>query len=134
MIASVNGLSLAYDTCGSGPAVVFIGGGGGLDRRMWEEQATALSRRCRTVCYDIRGVGGSSRADAPFSHSEDLHALLAHLDLGPAFVVGLSFGAGIAIDLALDHPGDVRGLILAAPGLSSEKDQNVKPALEAAAF
>jgi pimeloyl-ACP methyl ester carboxylesterase len=134
MIASVNGASLAYDMSGNGPAVVFVGGGGSLDRRMWEEQAAALSDRCRIVRYDIRGIGGSSRADAPFSHSEDLHALLAHLGLGPAFIVGLSFGAGIAIDLALDHPDHVKGLILVAPGLSNEKDDNLKPALEAAGF
>jgi pimeloyl-ACP methyl ester carboxylesterase len=134
MTASVNGISLAYDISGDGPAVVFIGGGGSLDRRMWEEQAAALSHRYCCVRYDIRGIGGSSRADAPFSHSEDLHALLAQLGLEPAFIVGLSFGAGIAIDLALDHPDDVKGLILVGPGLSNEKDENVKPALEAAGF
>ncbi len=134
MIASVNDASLAYDICGSGPAVVFIGGGGSLDRRMWSDQVAALAHRHTVVAYDIRGIGGSSRADRPFSHGDDLHALLAQLHVGPAFIVGLSFGAGIAVDLALDHPDDVKGLILVAPGLSDEKDENLKPALAAAEF
>jgi pimeloyl-ACP methyl ester carboxylesterase len=134
MIASVNDISLAYDISGNGPAVVFIGGGGSLDRRMWSDQVAALAQRHTVVAYDVRGIGGSSRADRPFSHGDDLHALLAQLHVGPAFIVGLSFGAGIAVDLALDYPDDVKGLILVAPGLSDEKDENLKPALAAADF
>jgi 3-oxoadipate enol-lactonase len=131
---SVNGATLAYDLTGSGPAVVLIGGGGTLDRRMWDKQVAALARRHTVLCYDIRGIGGSSRPESPFSHSEDLHALLHALELAPAVVVGLSFGGAIAIDLALDHPDDVKGLVLVAPGLSNERDENLKPALAAAEF
>lgn len=130
----INGATIAYDVEGSGPAVVLISGGGTLDRRMWDGQVAALSRRHTLIRYDVRGIGGSSRPDAPFSHSEDLYSLVQLLGKTPAHIVGLSFGAAIAIDVALDHPEVVNSLVLAAPGVSSEKDENVKPALEAAAF
>ncbi len=130
--AVVNDATLAYDMAGGGPLVVLISGGGTLDRRMWEGQMDVLSRQYTVLRYDIRGIGASSRPDAPFSHSEDLFALLQSLTRAPAFVVGLSFGAGIAIDLALDHPRIVKGLVLAAPGLSSDKDENLQAALAAA--
>lgn len=126
--AVVNDTTLAYDRSGSGPLVVFISGGATLDRRMWDEQVAALSSRYTVLRYDIRGIGDSSRPEAPFSHSEDLYALLRSVANTPAYVVGLSFGAGIAIDLALDHPRTVRGLVLVAPGLSSDKDANLQAA------
>lgn len=130
--AVVNGATLAYDVTGGGPPVVLISGGGTLDRRLWDAQVAALSPRYTVVRYDIRGIGGSSRPDAPFSHSEDLHSLLQYLAMTPVCVMGLSFGAGIAIDFALDHPQLVNSLVLAAPGLSSDKDENVQAALAAA--
>ena len=128
---SVNGATLAYDVTGSGPPLILIGGGGTLDRRGWDGQSAALSHHHTVVRYDIRGIGGSSRPDEPFSHSEDLYTLLIALGMTPAYLVGLSFGAAIAIDLALDHPEAVKGLILAAPGLSSDKDQNLEATLAA---
>jgi 3-oxoadipate enol-lactonase len=132
--AAVNGTTLAYQVTGSGPPVFLISGGGSLDRRMWDGQVAALSHRHTVVCYDIRGIGGSARPDAPFSHSEDLYSLSQFLKTTPAHVVGLSFGAGIAIDLALDHPRVVKGLVLAAPGLSSDKAENLQASLAAADF
>ncbi|HXV62533.1 MAG TPA: alpha/beta fold hydrolase [Vicinamibacteria bacterium] len=127
--ATVNGATLAYDITGEGPPIVLISGGGTLDRRMWDEQVAALAPDYTVLRYDVRGIGGSSRPDAPFSHSEDLNTLLQSLELEAAYIVGLSFGAGIAIDLALDHPSRVRGLVLAAPGVSSDKEDNLRDAL-----
>src|SRR5258705_9342182 len=97
---SVNGATLAYDVTGSGPPLILIGGGGTLDRRGWDGQVAELSRRHTVVRYDIRGIGDSSKPEAPFSHSEDLYTLLIALGITPAYIAGLSFGAAIAIDLA----------------------------------
>ena len=132
--AAVNGTTLDYDMTGSGPHVVLIGGGGTLDRRAWDNQVAALSPQYTVLRYDVRGIGGSARPVGPFSHGEDLHTLLQSLSFLPAYVAGLSFGAGIAVDLALDYPEAVRGLVLAAPGLSSDKDQNLDGPLALADF
>jgi pimeloyl-ACP methyl ester carboxylesterase len=130
--ASVNGATLAYDITGRGPAVALISGGGTLDRRMWDAQVAALAPSHTVLCYDVRGIGGSSPPDGSFSHSDDLHALLQSIGIARASLVGLSFGAAVAIDFALDHPEMVQALVLAAPGLSNDKDANVQAALAAA--
>lgn len=67
----------------------------------------------RVIAPDARGHGASANASRPFRQADDLAALLRHLDLGtPAVLVGLSMGALIAVDTAIEHPGLVRGLII----------------------
>jgi len=119
-MAQVNGTSLYYETKGKGFPIVFVSGGGILDRRGWDEQFETFAKHYRVVRYDVRGIGKSARPHGPFSHSEDLYALLAFLKIKRAHVAGLSVGGAIAIDFALEHPEVVDHLILAASGLSSD--------------
>ena len=115
----VGGTKLYYETAGSGTsAVVFISGGGMLDRRMWDEQFLTFAATRRAVRYDLRGLGESEAPHDRFSHVEDLRALLAHTGLDHVALVGLSYGASIALDFALEHPAAVEALILASPGVS----------------
>ncbi len=113
----VPGGRLAYATAGHGTPVVFVHSVI-ADSRMWDRELTRLAPRYRTIRYDLRGFGGSSAATSEFSYTADLRALLAHLNAGPAWLVGSSMGGAIAINFALAHPELVRGLVLAAPGLS----------------
>jgi pimeloyl-ACP methyl ester carboxylesterase len=118
--AKVNGTSLFYETRGEGFPVVFVSGGGILDRRGWDNQFETFAKHYRVVRYDIRGIGNSERPQDSFSHSKDLYALLTFLNITRAHVVGLSVGGAIALDFAIEHPEVVDCLILAAPGLSSD--------------
>lgn len=118
--AKVNGTSLFYEIQGKGFPIVFVSGGGILDRRGWDEQFEKFAKHYRVVRYDVRGIGKSERPQGSFSHSEDLHALLTFLKIKRAHVVGLSVGGAIAIDFAIEHPEVVDHLILAAAGLSSD--------------
>ena len=118
--AHVNGTSLYYETKGKGFPIVLISGGGILDRRGWDQQFETLSKHYRVIRYDVRGIGKSARPEGPFSHSEDLYALLTLLKVKRAHVLGLSVGGAIAIDFSIEHPEVVDRLILAAPGLSSD--------------
>lgn len=118
--AKVNGTSIFYETRGKGFPVVFVSGGGILDRRGWDNQFETFAKHYHVVSYDIRGIGKSERPQASFSHSKDLHALLTFLKITRAHVVGLSVGGAIAVDFAIEHPEVVDRLILAAPGLSSD--------------
>jgi len=118
--AKVNGTSLFYQTRGKGFPIVFVSGGGILDRRGWDNQFETFARTNRVIRYDVRGIGKSARPEGTFSHSEDLYALLTFLKIKRAHVVGLSVGGAIAIDFAIEHPELVDRLILAAPGLSSD--------------
>jgi 3-oxoadipate enol-lactonase len=109
--------SLFYEEAGSGIPVVFISGGSLLDLRGWDDQFTALRRGYRTIRYDVRGVGRSSRPAAPFSPLADLESLLDELTVERAVLVGHSFAGGVAIDFCLERPERVIALAVAAPAL-----------------
>jgi 3-oxoadipate enol-lactonase len=111
-----DGGQLSYSTAGTGQPVVLIHGLG-LDASMWEPQWLPLQREFRAVRYDIRGFGASTLPTGPYSHSDDLLALLDFLDARPAHVVGLSMGGRAALQIALEHPDAVRSLTLIDPAL-----------------
>jgi pimeloyl-ACP methyl ester carboxylesterase len=129
----VKGTRLYYEVAGTGSPLVFVSGGGTLDRRQWDDQFDVLSTRFRVIRYDIRGIGRSARPTGEFSHHEDLRALLEALHIERAVVCGVSFGAAIAVDFALDHADMVSGLVLAGAGLSSDKEQSVASVIELSA-
>jgi 3-oxoadipate enol-lactonase len=108
------GARIAYDdTGGEGPAVVLIHGFG-LDMRMWEPQIEALSAQFRIVRYDCRGFGSSGRFEPSlaYTHHDDLLALLDHLGIDQAALVGLSFGGRVALHTTMVAPARVRALVL----------------------
>src|SRR5437899_7576992 len=119
--AAVPGGRLYYEVIGAGPTVVLLHGGN-LDHRMWDQQLPVLLPHFRVVRYDARGFGRSSPADTAFQAQTDLYALLQHLAVQHASLVGLSLGGRIAIDFALDHPEMVDKLLLAGPGVSGWRD------------
>ena len=108
---------LSYRDEGTGPLVVLLHGGF-LDHRQWTPQLATLPKRYRVVAPDARGHGDSSVAAAPFRHTDDLAALIRHLDAGPAVLVGVSMGAATATDTALEHPDLVRALVVSGAGTS----------------
>jgi len=124
----VNGTSLYYERMGLGFPLVFISGGGIMDRRAWDAQFEVFAADYEVIRYDVRGIGKSGRPTAPFSHGSDLFELLKFLQIDRAHVIGLSVGGAIAIDFAIEHPEKVAGLILAASGLSDDAkaDANIQ--------
>jgi len=109
----IDGASLRYEVVGSGPAVVLIHGFS-LDMRMWDPQLPDLAAAFQVVRYDCRGFGASGPLDPaiPYTHSADLVALLDHLAIDQAALVGLSFGGQVALKTALLEPKRVRALVL----------------------
>ena len=110
--AEVNGTRLYYEVAGSGDPLVLIHGMT-LDTRMWDDQFEPLAHQYRVVRYDARGFGKSAlpAAGKPYAHTDDLKALLTHLDIARAFILGLSMGGGIALDFAVAHPEATEALI-----------------------
>lgn len=104
---------LYYEVAGpaEAEAVVFLHGFS-LDTRLWDGQWQPFAERYRVLRYDLRGFGRSSLPQAPFSHTDDLRALLNAAEIQAAHIVGLSLGGGMALDFALVYPGHVRSLIL----------------------
>jgi pimeloyl-ACP methyl ester carboxylesterase len=102
---------------GTGRPVVLLHGGF-LDHRMWDDQIPALSSRHRVIVPDARGHGRSANATEPYRLTDDLAALLRHLDTGPATLVGVSMGGSIAVDTALEHPELVAAVVVSGVGTS----------------
>ena len=113
-----DGGSLAFDDVGVGPAVVFLHPGL-WDRRTWDAQMASFPEAgFRSIRYDLRGYGASSRlGGTPYSNVEDLIALLDALEVPQAALVGCSMGGGIAIDTTLEHPDRVAALVPVASAL-----------------
>ncbi len=91
----------------------------GTDFRIWDALidglAAALDRPLRVICYDKRGHGLSDAPASPYAmsdHVDDLEALLDHLAVTAAVVVGLSVGGMIAQGLATRRADLVKALVL----------------------
>ncbi|MCI4317937.1 MAG: alpha/beta hydrolase [Thermoplasmata archaeon] len=115
--APVAGGKLYYETNGTGHPVVLVHAGI-VDRRMWEREFDRFAKRYHVVRYDVRGFGRSERPTASYSDSDDLEALLRHLEIDAVRLVGVSNGGRIALDFAVSHPGVVESQVLVASGLS----------------
>ncbi|MDQ0378989.1 alpha/beta fold hydrolase [Amycolatopsis thermophila] len=116
----VNGVDLAYDEAGAGPAVVFVHAGA-ADRRLWNHQFAALADGFRVIRYDQRGFGESGDAPGDHHHYRDLLGLLDALDVDRAALVGCSMGGSYSIEAALAAPERVAALVLICSGLSGHE-------------
>lgn len=109
---------LAYDDIGDGPPVVFLHDGT-LDRRVWTRQLSAFDGY-RVLNLDARGHGESATPMSAYLRADDVIALLDHLDLPSAYLVGQAMGGTSALDAALDHPDRVGGLVISGCGASDQ--------------
>lgn len=108
----VGGASLAGIQMGEGLPIVFLHAGV-CDKRMWTEQMQVVADDgWHAIAYDRRGYGETESPDEPFSHLDDLEAVLDAFGIHAALFVGCSMGGGLAVDFALRHPGRVLGLVL----------------------
>lgn len=103
--------ALYYEVAGEGEPLV-LAHAGFVDSRMWDDQWDAFSQRYRTIRYDMRGFGRSSRLEAPIARRNDLYRLLEHLGIARAVLLGCSMSGEIAIDIALERPDLVSALIV----------------------
>ena len=111
---------------GVGPVAVFLHAGV-TDRRCWDKVVPQLTQSLSPVTYDRRGFGQTPVSPAPFSHVDDLLALLAAVTDKPAWLVGSSMGGGLALDAALMAPELVAGLVLIAPAVSGGSEFELDP-------
>jgi len=88
---------------------------------MWDEQFQLFAKSARVIRYDVRGFGRSSRPSEEYSDAEDLLALLKHLNIERANILGVSNGGRIAFDFVSVHPAMVNSLILVSPGIRGYK-------------
>lgn len=119
--ASLNGADLEYWDLGSGPPILFIHGGMGAECSAVLREP-ALRDRFRLIHFQRRGYGRSSCPGMPVSiaqQSRDCQALMEHLGVPVAHVVGQSYGGAISLQLTSDAPALVRSLTVLEPALPS---------------
>lgn len=103
---------------------------GVADRRMWDPQWPGLTATRDALRLDLRGFGGSERRPPTgvLDPVADVLDTLEHLGVASCHLVGSSFGAGVAVEVALTRPDLVRSLVLAPPGgsLLSERTADLE--------
>ncbi|MCB8839782.1 alpha/beta fold hydrolase [Aurantimonas sp. VKM B-3413] len=115
-VASIGRYEINYREEGEGVPVVMIHGLAG-DLSAWTPQVAALRDRFRVITFDNRGAGKSTQIDEPVSTHDlarDTIALMEHLKIDSAHIVGRSMGGAIAQIVALEQPALVRSLVLCA--------------------
>ena len=110
---TVNGVSLAVEVRGEGPAVLFVHGYP-LDHTMWSDQLDALEGY-RRIAPDLRGMGRSDAPDLGYGmsiYAADLAALLDALGVDDVVLCGLSMGGYVIFEFLRRWRHRVRGLVL----------------------
>jgi pimeloyl-ACP methyl ester carboxylesterase len=116
-VIDVEGLRIAYERAGTGPALVLLQGFVGDGATTWRRQIEALSDEFTVVAWDAPGAGGSSDPPESFGmagYADCLAGFVAGLGLERPFVAGLSFGGALAIEFCRRHPAVSRALVLAS--------------------
>ena len=114
--ADVNGVSIYYEEHGSGQPLILLHGGLGSGD-MYAPILPLLARGRRVITVDLQGHGRTADVDRPMRFAtlgDDIAALVRHLGLPQADVMGYSFGAATALRTAIQHPDLVRRLVAAS--------------------
>lgn len=131
----INDVELFYELSGSGEIPVVLVHGSWVSHHSWDAVVSRLEEPFRVLTYDRRGHSRSERPAGQGSIREDvadLAALIEQLGLAPAWVVGNSAGASIALRLAAEVPQLLLGLAGHEPPLFSllADDPDAGPMLE----
>jgi pimeloyl-ACP methyl ester carboxylesterase len=121
--AEVNGLRMYYETRGTGRPLVVLHGAymtvdamGGL--------VPGLAENRRVIAVELQGHGRTADVvDRPITYegmADDVAALIRHLGIAEADAFGFSMGGGVALQLAIRHPGSVRRLVVASASYTSD--------------
>lgn len=124
--AQVNDVNLYYEIHGEGDPVVLICGLGS-QLQSWATQVPIYSKHFKVIVFDNRGSGKSDKPEQGYLTSDmadDTAALMEHLEIESAHIVGKSMGGMIAQWLAINYPDKVKKLILACSSASRDEVGN----------
>jgi pimeloyl-ACP methyl ester carboxylesterase len=121
-----DGVRLHVEESGEGTPILFVHEFAG-DHRSWEAQVRAFGRSYRCVTYAARGYPPSDVPEDVGAYSQDLAvsdavAVLDHLGIDRAHVVGLSMGGFTSLHLALRYPDRTRSAVVAGVGYGAHPD------------
>lgn len=117
--APVNGLSMYYEVHGAGEPLVLLHGAFMAIPGDWDGWVAELAKTRKVIAVEMQGHGRTADIDRDISYenlSDDVAALLDHLKIPRADVMGYSLGGGVAMQCAIRHPDKVRKVVsISAP-------------------
>jgi pimeloyl-ACP methyl ester carboxylesterase len=123
--ADVNGLHMYYEEHGTGTPLLLLHGGVMAIDLAWAELIPVLAADYRVIAVEYQGHGRTADIDRPITLTNlaaDMVALLDHLGIDRAHVVGHSLGGGIALEMAVRHPDRVLSIVPMSAGVKPEGD------------
>jgi len=125
-VNTADGVKLYYEEAGSGNPIVFVHEFGG-DHRSWEPQLRYFARRYRCVTFAARGFPPSDVPDDVEMYTQaiavrDMVAVMDHLSIDTAHIVGHSMGGFAALHFGLDYAPRARSICAGGVGYGVEKE------------
>ncbi|HEX2476924.1 MAG TPA: alpha/beta hydrolase [Lacipirellulaceae bacterium] len=112
--APVNGLKMYYEVHGSGDPVVLLHGSFMTITNNWTGWISELSKTRKVIAVEMQGHGRTADIKRDFGYenlADDVAALLDHLKIPSADLIGYSMGGGVAMQCAIRHPEKVRKVV-----------------------
>jgi pimeloyl-ACP methyl ester carboxylesterase len=129
--APVNGLKMYYEVHGSGDPVVLLHGSFMTITNNWTPWIDELSKTRKVIAIEMQGHGRTADIQRDFSYenlADDVAALLEHLKIPRADLIGYSMGGAVAMQCAIRHPDQVRKVVVISS--TFRRDGMVKEALD----
>ena len=129
-IIHTNSGDLSYDMHGEGPPLVLLRGLGRTVRH-WLGYDQVLARGFKVITLDLRGIGASkvpcTWTTSVFDMAEDIVAVLDHLGLADAHIMGVSLGGMVTLALGLAEPARCRSLIVVNTSIAGQRTLRITP-------
>ena len=119
--ADVNGQHIFYSVHGAGTPLILLHGG--INPDSFGNNLAELARGRQVIAVHLQAHGRTPDTDRPLrseSMGDDVAALIGHLDLGKADVMGYSLGAGVALQAAIRHPDAVDRLVIVSAAMKQD--------------
>jgi pimeloyl-ACP methyl ester carboxylesterase len=113
--ADVNGLKMYYEVYGEGKPIVLLHGSYMTIPLNWSHIIPLLAGNRKVIVAEMQGHGRTRDIPREFSYegmADDVSGLLRHLKIDSADIVGYSMGGGVAFQVAVRHPEQVRRLVV----------------------
>lgn len=113
--AAVNGLKMYYEVYGKGKPIVLLHGSFMTIPMNWGQIIPLFAKNRKVIVAEMQGHGRTRDTDREFSYegmADDVSGLLKHMKIDSADILGYSMGGGVAFQMAVRHPEQVRRLVI----------------------